>query len=144
MEFGNGKKNQLVWRSSENRYHNEEFKVNEDNDNVNVAILARQVNAESTVLDIGCGEGKFGAMLLNKKCQLYGIDIDSEAWRVCHRKNINIIRYSAQILKRLIMRMKRFADIRKSVFRIWLYPPDRHSSTCSKSYKGYRKLSADT
>ena len=51
MEFGNGKKNQLVWRSSENRYHNEEFKVNEDNDNVNVAILARQVNAESTVLD---------------------------------------------------------------------------------------------
>ena len=72
MEFGNGKKNQLVWRSSENRYHNEEFKVNEDNDNVNVAILARQVNAESTVL----------------------------------RKNINIIRYSAQILKRLIMRMK--------------------------------------
>ena len=40
------KKNQLVWRSSENRYHNEEFKVNEDNDNVNVAILARQVNAE--------------------------------------------------------------------------------------------------
>ena len=50
MEFGNGKKNQLVWRSSENRYHNEEFKVNEDNDNVNVAILARQVNAESTVL----------------------------------------------------------------------------------------------
>ena len=43
MEFGNGKKNQLVWRSSENRYHNEEFKVNEDNDHVNVAILARQV-----------------------------------------------------------------------------------------------------
>ena len=66
MELGNGKKNQLVWRSSENRYHNEEFKVNEDNDNVNVAILARQVNAESTVLDIGCGEGKFGAMLLNQ------------------------------------------------------------------------------
>ena len=61
MEFGNGKKNQLVWRSSENRYHNEEFKVNEDNDNVNVEM---------------------------------------------HRKNINIIRYSAQILKRLIIRMK--------------------------------------
>lgn len=39
MEFGNGKKNQLVWRSSENRYHNEEFKVNEDNDNVNVRYL---------------------------------------------------------------------------------------------------------
>ena len=86
MEFGNGKKNQLVWRSSENRYHNEEFKVNEDNDNVNVAILARQVNAESTVLDIGCGEGKFGAMLLNKKCQLYGIDIDSEACRNASEK----------------------------------------------------------
>ena len=84
--FGNGKKNQLVWRSSENRYHNEEFKVNEDNDNVNVAILARQVNAESTVLDIGCGEGKFGAMLLNKKCQLYGIDIDSEACRNASEK----------------------------------------------------------
>ena len=96
MEFGNGKKNQLVWRSSENRYHNEEFKVNEDNDNVNVAILARQVNAESTVLDIGCGEGKFGAMpsiLIQKLVEL-------------DRKNINIIRYSAQILKRLIMRMK--------------------------------------
>lgn len=79
--------------------------MNEDNDNVNVAILARQVNAESTVLDIGCGEGKFGAMLLNKKCQLYGIDIDSEACRNAS-ENINIIRYSAQILKRLIMRMK--------------------------------------
>lgn len=60
--------------------------MNEDNDNVNVAILARQVNAESTVLDIGCGEGKFGAMLLNKKCQLYGIDIDSEACRNASEK----------------------------------------------------------
>jgi ribosomal protein L11 methylase PrmA len=38
------------------------------------------------VLDIGCGEGKFGAMLLNKKCQLYGIDIDSEACRNASEK----------------------------------------------------------
>ena len=81
MEYGNGKTNQLVWRSSDNRYHNAEFKVNEDNDNVNVAMLARQVEAGSKVLDIGCGEGKFGAMLLSKKCQLYGIDIDLEACR---------------------------------------------------------------
>ena len=59
MEYGNGETNQLTWKTNDNRYHNADFHVNEDNLNVNVAMLGRLVENGDTVLDIGCGEGKF-------------------------------------------------------------------------------------
>ena len=79
MEYGNGKKNDLIWKTTENRYHNDTFNVDEENENVNVSILAKQVFPKSTLLDIGCGEGKLGKILKNKGCILYGVDTDPKA-----------------------------------------------------------------
>ena len=79
MEYGNGETNQLTWKTNDNRYHNADFHVNEDNLNVNVAMLGRLVENGDTVLDIGCGEGKFGAVIAHKNCDIYGIDIDPTA-----------------------------------------------------------------
>lgn len=47
MEYGNGERNQLVWRSPENRYHNEDFCVDRNNQNVNVAMLAKKFKLEA-------------------------------------------------------------------------------------------------
>lgn len=81
MEYGNGETNQLIWKSPENRYHNEEFDVDETNENVNVAMLARFVSSGQSVLDIGCGEGKLGSVLRRKNCLMVGIEIDEKAGR---------------------------------------------------------------
>lgn len=79
MEYGNGEVNHLVWKVTSNRYHHEEEGLTLDNPNVNISILGRQVTEDSTVLDIGCGEGKFAKLIKDKKCRVYGIEIDQEA-----------------------------------------------------------------
>ena len=79
MEYGNGDKNQLIWKTTENRYHNADFDVDENNVNVNVAMLSRYVEAGDTILDVGCGEGKLGTVLKKKQCNLYGVDMDRVA-----------------------------------------------------------------
>lgn len=87
MEYGNGQTNQLVWREMENRYHSEGFEVTLDNMNVNVAMASQYVCPNSKVLDIGCGEGKFGKIIKEKKCQVYGIDLDSTAAKYACENN---------------------------------------------------------
>lgn len=87
MEYGNGKTNQLVWKQTENRYHNASFNVDENNLNVNVAMLSKYVQPEEVVLDIGCGEGKLGTLLRQKGCTLYGIDLDLEACKIAQQQN---------------------------------------------------------
>lgn len=87
MEYGNGPTNELVWKTVHNRYHNEDFQVHEDNLNVNVAMLSQYIHEGDTVLDIGCGEGKFGAVLRNKNCSIYGIDLDKKALEIALKKN---------------------------------------------------------
>ena len=79
MEYGNGEKNQLVWKSTDNKYHNEHFDADENNINVNVSMLSKYVSKEDIVLDIGCGEGKFGEIVAQKGCNLWGVDIDQTA-----------------------------------------------------------------
>lgn len=79
MEYGNGKKNNLVWQNTKNRYHKDSELIEESNENVNIAILSREVKLGSCVLDIGCGEGKLGRILSKKNCSLYGIEIDDAA-----------------------------------------------------------------
>jgi len=79
MEYGNGKTNQLTWRENINRYHNQKFDVDVDNPNVNVAVLSKYVNREDRVLDFGCGEGKFGAILKGNRKLLVGVDFDKTA-----------------------------------------------------------------
>ena len=46
MEYGNGEKNQLVWKSTDNKYHNEHFDADENNINVNVSMLSKYVSKE--------------------------------------------------------------------------------------------------
>ncbi len=87
MEYGNGDINHLVWKSSNNRYHNQDFEVDENNLNVNVAILSKYVQNGDRVLDIGCGEGKFGCLLKNKDCTLLGVDIDIESAQYAKKYN---------------------------------------------------------
>ena len=79
MEYGNGEVNHLVWETNDNRYHHEESELTLDNPNVNIAVLGRQIRDNSYVLDIGCGEGKLAALLQNKKCHMYAVDIDASA-----------------------------------------------------------------
>lgn len=79
MEYGNGNTNQLIWRETENRYHNEQLDVTPDNPNVNISILSNYVKENSKVLDLGCGEGKFGKLLEDKNCYLVGVDLDEKA-----------------------------------------------------------------
>ena len=79
MEYGNGEKNQLIWKNIDNKYHNEHFDADENNINVNVSMLSKYVSKEDIVLDIGCGEGKFGEVVAQKGCNLWGVDIDQTA-----------------------------------------------------------------
>ena len=87
MEYGNGTTNQLIWQSQNNRYHNMNFDVRPDNVNVNVAVLSGYVQPNDRILDVGCGEGKLGAILKDKNCTLYGIDMDAEAAAYAESKN---------------------------------------------------------
>lgn len=79
MEYGNGEVNHLVWRTVENRYHHEETELTLDNLNVNISVLGKRIKEGSSVLDVGCGEGKAGKLLLPKNCLMYGIEIDESA-----------------------------------------------------------------
>ena len=79
MEYGNGEKNQLIWKNIDNKYHNEHFEADENNINVNVSMLSKYVAKEDIILDIGCGEGKFGEVVAQKGCNLFGVDIDQTA-----------------------------------------------------------------
>lgn len=79
MEYANGEVNHLVWITNENRYHHEEEGLTLDNPNVNIAILGRQILDGSCVLDVGCGEGKLAALMQEKNCNLYAVDIDERA-----------------------------------------------------------------
>ena len=99
MEYGNGETNNLVWKSPENRYHNEEIEeVTLDNDNVNISVLGRLVDEGSVVLDIGCGEGKFGYMLQKKGCKVYGVELDKTAaeYAIEHRGYTDVFCFNAE------------------------------------------------
>lgn len=85
MEYGNGMTNQLVWRTLDNKYHDDKFQVEDDNPNVNVAILGRFVSQGERILDVGCGEGKFGYVIRKKNCELIGIDIDESACEIVQK-----------------------------------------------------------
>jgi ubiquinone/menaquinone biosynthesis C-methylase UbiE len=53
-----------------------------------VKLFLTSLPSESTVLDIGCGNGK--NMLFRKDLNLTGIDISSEQVKICQKKNLNV------------------------------------------------------
>ncbi len=79
MELANGKENKMFSLGLENRYYIEGNDVYQTPWNNQVCILANQVTEKSIVLDIGCGSGKFGKILHDKQCVIYGIEIDNKA-----------------------------------------------------------------
>ena len=79
MEYANGEYNDLIWKNNENRYHHEEDGLTLDNLNVNISILGSEIEDNSYVLDVGCGEGKLAKLLAEKNCELYGIELDEAA-----------------------------------------------------------------
>lgn len=97
MEYGNGETNQLVWKQTENRYHHEEDGLTLDNLNVNISVLGKQIADNSTVLDVGCGEGKLYRLIQEKNCSVYAIEIDSEAIRYAKEKKRYIDIYNFNI-----------------------------------------------
>ena len=79
MELANGKKNKFFSISQENKYFIENFDADLVKKTNNVFTLSENIIAKSKVLDIGCGSGVFGKKLSEKKCEVYGLDIDEEA-----------------------------------------------------------------
>lgn len=112
MEYGNGEINRLVWRKTENRYHHEEDELTLDNPNVNISVLGRRIKEKSSVLDVGCGEGKLGRLLKERECQIYGIEIDKAA--ICYAKEkgyyIDIYNFNIENAENSIDEFKRFVN----------------------------------
>lgn len=81
LELANGKQNKFFTLESEgkNRYYIEEFDAEETKGLNNVYLLAKEVLENSIILDVGCAQGRFGKTLKEKKCTVYGIDLDEDA-----------------------------------------------------------------
>lgn len=81
MELANGKTNKFftLEDEGENRYCLEDFDAEASKGVTNVYSLAKEIKSNSIVLDVGCAQGRFGKILKEKNCTLYGIDIDEKA-----------------------------------------------------------------
>ena len=80
MELANARFNNFFNKSTDNKYYIEDYVVDEKDANSSVAILASNVPENSTVLDVGCAQGKFGGYLHDvKDCKMYGIEINEAA-----------------------------------------------------------------
>lgn|GEM_PF-2116353 len=80
MELANGKTNIFFTPQDQdrNRYYVEEFDLFSNNA---LKLLQQHISPDAVVLDVGCAQGNLGQVLLafEKKCVLYGIEIDSDA-----------------------------------------------------------------
>lgn len=87
FSFGNAEKNMLSSKPKENKYYDESIKIDINNTNDSHALLANQVQENSICLDVGCGPGYIGDLLkIEKKCKVYGIELDKEAIKVAKNK----------------------------------------------------------
>ena len=87
--LGNADKSLLTTKNEENKYYDKNIKIDINDTNNTHAIIAKTVKNGSTCLDIGCGAGYIGEILKeNRKCTVYGIDIDKEAIKVATSKKI--------------------------------------------------------
>lgn len=85
--LGNADKNMLVTKPEENKYYDEDIVIDINDTNNTHSIIASKIKDKSIVLDIGCGSGYIGALLKDKKCEVYGIDVDSKALDIAESKN---------------------------------------------------------
>jgi len=91
FELGNAEKNLLVSKKEQNKYYDENIKIDINDTNNTHAIIAKRVKERNVCLDIGCGAGYTGELLEQKECTVYGIDMDEKALEIsrtkkCYRK----------------------------------------------------------
>lgn len=58
---------------------------------LNYSIITDMIAPQSSVLDVGCGDGTLMKMLQNKKVHVTGIDIDQENIVKCLEKGLSVI-----------------------------------------------------
>lgn len=98
--LGNADKSLLTTKNEENKYYDKNIKIDINDTNNTHAIIAKTVKNGSTCLDIGCGAGYIGEILKeNRKCTVYGIDIDKEAIKVATSKKIYKDIYNFSIME---------------------------------------------
>jgi len=80
MNLGNAEINKLFLSEGKKYNESKAENINPADENNSLAFIVNAVTKNSTVLDVGCAYGYIGEWLnKNKKCTIYGIDIDSEA-----------------------------------------------------------------
>ena len=86
--FGNGFSNELGLVEEKNKYEpaKSNYHCHIEDINDSHSIIARRVQEESTVLDIGCCTGIIGELLFkNKKCVNYGIEVDEKSAEIAEK-----------------------------------------------------------
>lgn len=86
--LGNADKNELIRIKEENKYYDEKIEIDINDNNNSHAIIAKYIKEGSKVLDVGCGSGYIGKLLKNKKCEIFGIDIDAKSLEVAAKTKV--------------------------------------------------------
>jgi 2-polyprenyl-3-methyl-5-hydroxy-6-metoxy-1,4-benzoquinol methylase len=84
--LGNSDKNLLVSNQEENKYYDENIEIDINDKNNTHSIIAKYIKPGSKCLDVGCGAGYLGKLLVEKNCEVYGIDSDAKALEISHKK----------------------------------------------------------
>ena len=71
----------------------------EDNQYANFVLISSIISPNSSVLDVGCGQGDFYNYIKNKKINYYGIDISKSMIEKAKIKNPNINFYHGNFLE---------------------------------------------
>lgn len=83
----NDEKNKLH-STGVNKYYDSTFQVCLEDNNESHAIVANNINPNSTVLDIGCAQGLIGNAIAKKyNCKFYGIELDEESSKIAEKTN---------------------------------------------------------
>ena len=62
-----------------NKYYVDDTKITTEDTGDFLSIISGTIKEESSVLDVGCAQGRLGRKLSSKSCKLIGIDINQEA-----------------------------------------------------------------
>ncbi len=88
MDMGNSTYN-LLFNSEEKHYENVADNIDLEDKNNSLTFIVSEVKEQATVLDVGCSYGYIGEWLIkNKKCKMYGIDLDEVALEELNKRSI--------------------------------------------------------
>ena len=86
---GNGPNNNFFNKLDGNKYHHDDYVIDENDSNSQFVLLSKSIANNSKILDVGCSDGKYGSYLSTKKnAVMYGIDINAEAVNQARKSNI--------------------------------------------------------